>query len=472
MPYYLDINPSNPSGNQYVTIPSITVTGDFTIEIDCEIYNTTISGADGFVFSGGTSGGGFEFYRDNSAQNYRPSLWYNNTKNFASASNVWPYASGSTANPRTITIQRVGGVVSSNFAGTVGTDVNIASGNNIVISAIGARPNGTFSVGMRLYRLRIYQGSTLVRDYNAANTSSGVALVDEVSGQNGTIQNPPAGNAQWVFYSSGSTSWEGTIGKTSLPIVNKSLSINTGQLLSPNKVTLTLSTKQQSISTGFVATNGKTSLTLSPKQESINVGYINTLSKLGLALLQKQLSITVGANLPFTGVIGKTTYALNGKQLGLALGWNGGVDKSTLPVSNKQESVLAGFVNTINEINIPVNGKPLNLQTGTSISYVGTINKGSLNVSGKPLNVVAGTSIPFVGLMQKTSLTLTGKQLGVVRGQVLDLQKQALNIVGKQLSLGEIVYPIVPIERVFTIKDGDRIHYFKQTTTVYVMKNN
>lgn len=211
MPYYLDINPSNQNGNQYVTIPAVAISGDFTIEIDCEIYNTTTTGADGFVFSGGTSGGGFEFYRDSPAQNYRPSLWYNNTKNFCSASNIWPYVSGSTANPRTITIQRVGGVVSSNFAGTVGTDVNIASGNNIVISAIGARPNGTFTVGMRLYRLRIYQGATLVRDYNAANTSSGVTLVDDVSGQNGTIQNPPAGNAQWIFYSSGASNYADTL---------------------------------------------------------------------------------------------------------------------------------------------------------------------------------------------------------------------------------------------------------------------
>ena len=301
-----------------------------------------------------------------------------------------------------------------------------------------------------------------------ANLSNGTgSILPTSSGTNqASLISFPTDNTQWISFSSG-TPWTGTIGKTSLSLVNKSLSINTGQSLFSDKITLTISTKQQSISTGFVATNGKTSLTLSPKQEFINVGYINTLSKSGLALLQKQLSATVGANLPFTGVISKTTYALNGKQFGLALGWNSGVAKSTLPVSNKQESILTGFVNTINEINIPVNGKPLNLQTGTSISYVGTINKGSLNVSGKPLNVVAGTSIPFVGLMQKTSLTLTGKQLGVVRGQVLDLQKQALNIVGKQLSLGDIVYPIIPIERIFTIRDGDRTHYFKQTTTVY-----
>ena len=198
--HYLDINPSNKNGNQYVTIPSITVTGDFTIEIDCEIYNTTLTDSDGFVFSGGNSGGGFELYRDSNTQNYRPSLWLSNAKNFNAPSDIWPYASSSTANPRRITIQRIGGVVSSNFAGTAGTNVSIASENNIVISAFGARPNGTYTLGLRLYRLRIYQGSTLVRDYNAANTSSGVTLVDEVSGQNGTIQNPPTGNTQWVPY--------------------------------------------------------------------------------------------------------------------------------------------------------------------------------------------------------------------------------------------------------------------------------
>ncbi|MEW6499410.1 MAG: hypothetical protein AB1589_44120, partial [Cyanobacteriota bacterium] len=158
------------------------------------------------------------------------------------------------------------------------------------------------NAGTRLYRNDSSTGTVWPDVNNSANNAT----------QQGTW---PTNNSEWVFYSSGGgSSWEGTIGKTSLSAVNKSLSINTGQLLSPDKTTITLSSKQQSISTGFIATNGKASLTLSPKQETINVGYINTLSKLGLALLQKQLSITVGANLSFTGVIGKTTYALNGKQ--------------------------------------------------------------------------------------------------------------------------------------------------------------
>lgn len=79
--WYLNINPFDKNGNQYVTIPSITVSGDFTIEIDCEIYDTAGTGSDGFVFSGGTSGsGGFEFYRDGNTQNYRPSLWWGGLK--------------------------------------------------------------------------------------------------------------------------------------------------------------------------------------------------------------------------------------------------------------------------------------------------------------------------------------------------------------------------------------------------------
>lgn len=206
MAWYLDINPTNQAGNQYITIPAFDITGDFTIDIDCEIYNTTTTGADGFVFSGGTSSGGFELYRDGSANTFRPSLWRNNIKNFVSASNIWSYVSGSTANPRRITIRRIGNTVSSDFAGTAGTNITIATGDNIVISAIGARSGGTFTLGMRLYRMRMYQAGSLVRDYSpSASGGSGVTLTDTVSGQNGTFQNPPAGNAQWVFYDAGGT---------------------------------------------------------------------------------------------------------------------------------------------------------------------------------------------------------------------------------------------------------------------------
>lgn len=204
MAWYLDINPTNQTGTQYVTIPSWSITGDFKIEIDCEIYNTTATGADGFAFSGGTSSGGFELYRDSGGLSFRPSIWRNNVKNFISASNIWPYVAGSTVDPRRITIQRIGNTVSSDFAGTAGTNITIATGDNIVISAIGARSGGTYTLGMRLYRMRMYQAGSLVRDYDpSASGGSGVTLTDTVSGQNGTFQNPPAANAQWVFYDAG-----------------------------------------------------------------------------------------------------------------------------------------------------------------------------------------------------------------------------------------------------------------------------
>lgn len=295
----------------------------------------------------------------------------------------------------------------------------------------------------------------------------------------------------WVFYSTGS-SWEGTIGKTSLNVTTKQLLTSLGYSVSTGKSTLTLTTDQLSVSVGTVLGVGKQSLVLNTKPEDVQLGYVNVLSKQAYTLLTKQLSVVVGANTPFTGTLNKTSYALSGKQLAVnaglnldvikdsfslspktlsnTLGWNSGFDKQTLNVSGKQESTDLGYVIDINELNLAISGKPFSIQTGTSVSFIGELGKSDLNLVGKPLSVSAGTSVPFIGLLGKTSLSLSGKALSRLHGQILDVQKQSISLVTKQLSIGEVVYPIIPVERLFTFTDKGRTYLFKQTTNIYLMK--
>lgn len=302
------------------------------------------------------------------------------------------------------------------------------------------------------------------------------------------------GTSHWVFYSSGGTSFTGTIGKTTLTPTTQALSLALGSVLSPNKQSLSPSVKQLSVNTGLVLSPnkqtisvsnkqlgvvagvslgvGKQALILNTKPEFVQAGAVVTNGKQAYPLATQQLSVVVGANVPFTATINKSSYSLSGKQLAVQAGWNSGLVKNTLTVQGKQESVNAGALFNINEQQLTLSKKGLSLVTGTSISFVGELNKVNLNAIGKPLSVVTGTSIPFSGTIQKTSLTLSGKALTRTNGHILEIQKQSLNLVTKQLSIGETIYPIIPVERLFTIKDGDRVYLMKQTTTIYIMKNN
>lgn len=296
----------------------------------------------------------------------------------------------------------------------------------------------------------------------------------------------------WVFYSIGS-SFTGTIGKTSLTTTTQQLLLSLGYSTSTGKSTLALNPDQLSVSIGTVLGVGKQSLVLSTKPEATQLGYVNVLSKQGYNLLTKQLDIVVGNNTPFTGTLNKTTYGLSSKQLAVnaglnldvvkdsfnlspktlsnTLGWNSGFDKQSLNLTGKQESTELGYVIDINELNLAISGKPFNIQTGTSVSFVGELGKSDLTLAGKPLSVSAGTSIPFIGLLGKTSLSLSGKALSRLHGQILDIQKQSISLVTKQLSIGEVVYPIIPVERLFTFTDKGRTYLFKQTTNIYLISN-
>jgi hypothetical protein len=340
------------------------------------------------------------------------------------------------------------------------------------VIAVGARYSQTESFPLLALR------SIIITDNNGTHTvdmSSSGGTANTFTSTDGVVTLTLfgfTGTSHWVFYSSGSTAFTGTIGKTTLTPTTQSLSINTGLVLSSGLSTLTPSNKQLGVVAGVSLGVGKQVLTLNTKPEFVQAGAVVTNGKQAYPLATKQLSVVVGANVPFIATINKSSYSLSGKQLAIQAGWNSSILKDSLSVQNKQEGVNAGALFNINEQQLTLSKKGLSLVTGTSISFVGELNKADLNATGKPLSVVAGTSIPFTGLIQKTSLTLSGKALTHTNGHILEIQKQSLNLVNKQLSVGETIYPIIPIERLFTIKDGDRVYLMKQTTTIYIMKNN
>jgi hypothetical protein len=383
-------------------------------------------------------------------------------------------------------------VASTAATGTVGG----ASGlNTIGANLTETRPQ------IDLYGYKITENGALVRNYDpSASGGTGTVLPELInSANNGTqIGIWPANNDEWVFYSSGGTPFSGTLGKTSLTPAAKTLAI----------------------SVGWRSNIVKTNAVVSPDQLGVTLGAVNVLSKNSYNVALKQLSLTVGVNLPFAGLLTKTNYPVSNKQLGVvsgvsanigrqalsilpkpltvSAGFRAGVQKQQLNLSGKQEGVSIGHLLSINEQHLTIQNKQLQLVTGTSVSFLGVLNKTALNASPKQLGVLAGTnvpvnltlnksslilspkqlsittgtSLPFNGTLVKTSYNLSGKTLSSVAGTVLTLQKQALEIVSKQFSMGDTIYPIIPIERVFTFTDkNNRTYVFKQTTNVYVMNN-
>lgn len=346
-----------------------------------------------------------------------------------------------------------------------------AWGGTSGIAAFFRSGNVTMADG-QLFYFKFTKNSVLQNSF-INESGTGTSWIDTVSGNNAAQSGTwPADNAEWVFYDAGGDiSWTGTISKTALSSVSKQVLLSLGYSSGVNKSPIPPSAKQLNVSAGTILGVGKQLLTLSNKQEAVQLGYINTLSKNEYNLVTKQLSVVSGANLPFTGALNKTSYSLSGKQLSISAGWNSDFDKQTFNVSGKQESTELGFVVDINELNLTISGKPFSIQTGTSISFIGELSKSDLNIVGKPLSVDAGTVIPFIGLLGKTSLSLSGKALSRLHGQILDIQKQSVSLVTKQLSVGEVVYPIIPVERLFTFTDKGRTYLFKQTTNVYLLTN-
>jgi hypothetical protein len=340
-------------------------------------------------------------------------------------------------------------------------------------------------------------GLANAQDWEASLSNGAGTTLPTVSGTNqGTLNNFTVPDC-WIFFSTG-VAFEGTLGKTSLTPAAKALAV----------------------SAGFQSAIVKSNAIVSLDQLVVTLGAVNVLSKNAYNVALKQLSVTVGANVSFTGLLGKTNYLVGNKQLSVnagaslslgkralsvtpkpltvSAGWNAGVQKQQLTLSGKQEGVSIGHLLSINEQHLTIQNKQLQLVTGTSVSFLGELNKTALNLTPKQLSVLTGTAVPLEVTLNKSSLILTPKQLGVtagtslsfngtlaktsynlsgktlsnVAGTVLTLQKQALQIVSKQLSMGDTVYPIVPVERVFTFTDkNNRTYVFKQTTNIYVMNN-
>jgi hypothetical protein len=267
-----------------------------------------------------------------------------------------------------------------------------------------------------------------------------------------------------------SVEWQGNIGKTSLTVSNKLMITSLGYTNVVNKSTLNLQPDQLQRSTGFGSSIVKRNLPVNTKSLNRSTGFASAIVKRNLPISLKQLAVAAGASLPFTGVLNKATYALTPKQLRVVAGWSNSASKLSLSISGKVEGVQLGRVLNLTEQNLTLQPKTLTAQTGTSVSFLGEIVKGQLNVATKPLGATTGQALSFTGSINKTSLTLSGKTLSSVRGMVLDIQKESFDLVTKSLTFGLQQYPIVPIERIFTLTDKGRTFLFKQITTVYIIK--
>lgn len=269
----------------------------------------------------------------------------------------------------------------------------------------------------------------------------------------------------------GGSEWQGTIVKTSLSVNNNTLFNTMGYSDVNTNSSYFIVSKQLVPSSGYTSQVILDNLPLNLKQQEVTGGYIVLPPKQSLTLEQKQLIVAAGAALPFTGLLNKYSYVLTAKQLGITAGWSSGLDVSNLLLSTKTEGVEIGGILDIQEQSLPIHEKQLYLQTGTSLSFIGEITAPTLNLASKSLSVSTGTAIGFNTTIGKASLQLSGKVLERVAGQVLNIQKDALELIYKQLSVGEQLYPVVPLERIFTLTDKNRTYLFKQTTNIFILSN-
>lgn len=329
--------------------------------------------------------------------------------------------------------------------------------------------------------------TTFSETYQADLSGGSGSILPTVSGNNqGTLTNFTVPDC-WIFYSAGS-SWSGTIGKTSLTVTTKSLFTALGYQTNVGLLDLITNNKQQNVSTGYNNTIVKTTDDLLLKQLFRQTGNVLGLNKYTEDVSYKQLSVQAGTSVSFTGLLNKQNYPVTYKQLSNRLGWSASSQKQTLLLNSKQESIRTGFVVEQSKQSLTLAGEQLSVTAGTSVSFVGTLSKQNYLLSQKALGSSLGAviTVPKANLpisfkplskldtlsltIGKSSLSLTGKALGLINGHLLEAQKRTLNLVVKQLSLGEVVYPIVPVERLFTIEHKNNIYIFKQNINVHIMK--
>lgn len=492
MAYYLNFVYSA-AGDKYFncSIPASTSNAGRPLQIEWEIEFEAKKTVDQFIVASLSSAGAanllflrsgtdFEFRSETNAN------WIVTTGVDLTNFNVFKIRSTFDGTTRTQTLHINGNLIATRnpTTATVGAIQTIAALNS------SATRGG--SLKYLKYTDFVTPANNRLYDANLSN-GTGTILPESISGINATqVGAWPADNSEWVFYESGGgVAWTGVIGKTNLTPVSKNLLTVLGYSSVVNKHTNNLTNKQLNLSSGFsksfvkgggalvnksLTTSLGYSQTLNQSGEqltqkilSVKAGYSSVLGNQNLLLTGKQLNISTGTAISFTELINKASYTLGYRAFEVSAGFNSNLVDGSLTIQGKQENILAGFNNTINELNLNISEKQLNIQTGTEISFIGILTKNNILINNKQLDVSAGTSIPFNSILQKTRLNLSGKQLDTTRGQILELQKQAINLVTKGLILGEPTYPIVPVERLFTLKIKDTTYLFKQKTTVYII---
>ena len=200
MAYGLIGNPST-TKNDRVTFADITLTGEFTINLSCELINDTL---DGFIFSGGAGSTGFELYRRGSGSGGNGWQMFVAGSNVSSNTNgsAWPYYDGTTPNPRTIQITRNASNVITVKDPTGTTQLTHTHAGDLKINTLFARGT-SFYRGMVVYSLEVINGA-FYRKFDASlSGGTGTTLSTTDGLGQGTLFNFPVDNTQWVFFEGG-----------------------------------------------------------------------------------------------------------------------------------------------------------------------------------------------------------------------------------------------------------------------------
>lgn len=192
------------SKNDRVTFADIILVGEFTINLSAELINDTL---DGFLLSGGTSGGGFELYR-RAITGGNPGGGWAIFVNGASVSNAngstWPHYDNTNHNPRTIQITRDAANLITVKNPDGGTELTYTFAGNLKINTLFSRAGGSFYRGVLFYGMEVINGE-FYRKFDA-NLYDGInnTTLKTADGQGeGTLQNFPTDASQWFTYESG-----------------------------------------------------------------------------------------------------------------------------------------------------------------------------------------------------------------------------------------------------------------------------
>lgn len=187
---------------RYVTIPVVTLTGDFVIEW---IGAIPVNGIFAFAGNGVSGGNGIDLYRNNSGK-YQ--IFLNSQSQIVSTTN----ASNSNDTPDIVRVERVGSTFTLRVNGVSQGTFSLTP-LEVKLERIFHRAGWATYGNQALYSLTITGSTNLNYDTNASG-GTGTILPETVSGQNGTQGGTwPADDSEWVPYSTGTVpvAFTGTI---------------------------------------------------------------------------------------------------------------------------------------------------------------------------------------------------------------------------------------------------------------------